>query len=212
MPGNYLRYNEFEFNQGPLLGKPGGVSHGLSTVSGTLTLVIFKLVKGSANGSSSPRANAGVKYAVGSTINTKSKVRLNIYGKLNNLGLTLNGVPVQLSNVNRSMKIGYRIIGLEDRMATGKLVRRDINRKRTFAISWKWLPYRDQDVLDRGAGAATLYQIWRANSLVTLTIPDGVNGELQDYVCFFEQNGLRRNIQHIGSREYWNVDMTFREA
>lgn len=212
MPGNYGKFNQYEFNQGPVYGEGELLIAGSSTVMGDLIFIFVKLVSGSIEGSSTVSGRLSINHQVSGDINGFSRVKLNLYGRLGNFGLTLNGETIQLSNVMRSFKIGYKIIGISGRNAHGKMNRRDITRKRTFEIAWQWLPYETIDVIDGGAGAKVLRQIWEESTLVVLTVPDGPNGEFQDYICMFEQEGFKRNIKHINDREFWDVSMSFLEV
>lgn len=212
---NHYQFNQERFNQGPV--SAGTLTlqtiKGSSIVTGSLTVHVLNRVTSSGiHCKSTVTGDVDMNYAGRSVIYGQNRTRVNIYMSLSYFGITYNGIPITLSNINRSEDITYRILSVDNRSSTGKMRRRVINHKKSFQFGWTWLPYLTADVRDGGAGGKDLLAMFQAGGVVSLSVIDGPNGEMHNYNCMVDQNGFKRQIQFIGAKEFWDLTLSLSEV
>lgn len=120
----------------------------------------------------------------------------------------------KLSNCNRSVEESTEKIVREHQLADGSLKRDVVAVKRTWTLSWKYLPTLDADVWDGGMGADSLKALFNTTGILVFREPDD-EGSYSLYDTLVTPSGFRRTMSirnGATGKRFWDVTLTLREA
>lgn len=119
-----------------------------------------------------------------------------------------------LSCLNRSLEIRVRKIVKEQVRANGTLGRRVTAVKRTFGLSWKYLPGLTAEVGDGGLGAEALESLFITPGTLVFRIPDETTW-YAEYTVLVVPDSFKRSLalRRAGSGQcYWDVSLSLQEV
>lgn len=77
-----------------------------------------------------------------------------------------------------------------------------------FSLSWSYLPDKSERTADLRVGRDFIYQMARANALVTVSVQENIQDEWQNYSCMvtsYSENVLRNDM--ISQCKYFDVSL-----
>jgi hypothetical protein len=117
-----------------------------------------------------------------------------------------------LSTINRQIDCSKQKIVREHVLADGSLKRDLVATKRTWTLSWDYLPSRTSDVLDGGLGTDALEALYDLTGTLSFRFPDD-DGSYSTVTVLPSADGFKKKVQlrRASGLHLWNVSLTLRE-
>lgn len=131
---------------------------------------------------------------------------------ISNFYLGVAGSERKLSANDASLDRAVEDFAKEDRLAAGNLVRYKQAKKLHFRFRYDYLFGLDRDVHDGGMGRNSLYDLYLADNVMNLIVPDDRSGQQTYSVRFAISTWNESLLLRVGDVTAWRVSFELVEV